>query len=204
MPKSISLHDVLEPLKQALLASRDVIISSQICALGDGCFMKEIPESEIQAKFLADMGENRSEVLVKISHIFALCFPEKWPQEISRKLLLIFHDRQNKILSPRDSGSGGSKRMLGAHSSPSRKSALRRLLCPFHPPIPGSCVGPSLELDLGDMVLRLDPEDYSDSRCEPLLGALTKLEEPEFVGVYALGSAIMRHYYAAFDVEFGP
>ena len=27
----ISLHDVLEPLKQALLASRDVIISSQIC-----------------------------------------------------------------------------------------------------------------------------------------------------------------------------
>lgn len=65
----------------------------------------------------------------------------------------------------------------------------------------GSCVGPSLELDLGDMVLRLDPEDYSDSRCEPLLGALTKLEEPEFVGVYALGTAIMRHYYAAFDVE---
>ena len=31
MPKIISLHDVLEPLKQALLASRDVIISSQIC-----------------------------------------------------------------------------------------------------------------------------------------------------------------------------
>ena len=32
MPKIISLHDVLEPLKQALLASRDVIISSQICS----------------------------------------------------------------------------------------------------------------------------------------------------------------------------
>ena len=31
MPKMISLHAVLEPLKQALLASRDVIISSQIC-----------------------------------------------------------------------------------------------------------------------------------------------------------------------------
>ena len=31
MPKIICLHDVLEPLKQALLASRDVIISSQIC-----------------------------------------------------------------------------------------------------------------------------------------------------------------------------
>ena len=28
MPKNISLHDVLEPLKQTLLASRDVIISS--------------------------------------------------------------------------------------------------------------------------------------------------------------------------------
>ena len=47
MPKFISLHDVLEPLKQALLASRDVIISSQICGsnlqkvftLGDGCWL---------------------------------------------------------------------------------------------------------------------------------------------------------------------
>ena len=47
MPKIISLHDVLEPLKQALLASRDVIISSQICGsnlqkvftLGDGCWL---------------------------------------------------------------------------------------------------------------------------------------------------------------------
>ena len=47
MPKMISLHDVLEPLKQALLASRDVIISSQIrgsnlqkvFTLGDGCWL---------------------------------------------------------------------------------------------------------------------------------------------------------------------
>ena len=47
MPKMISLHDVLEPLKQALLASRDVIISSRICGsnlqkvftLGDGCWL---------------------------------------------------------------------------------------------------------------------------------------------------------------------
>ena len=30
MQKNFSLHDVLEPLKQALLASRDVIISGQI------------------------------------------------------------------------------------------------------------------------------------------------------------------------------
>ena len=47
IPKIISLHDVLEPLKQALLASRDAIISSQICGsnlqkvftLGDGCWL---------------------------------------------------------------------------------------------------------------------------------------------------------------------
>ena len=47
MPKIISLHDVLEPLKQALLASRDVIISGQICGsklqrvftLRDGCWL---------------------------------------------------------------------------------------------------------------------------------------------------------------------
>ena len=47
MPKVISLHDVLEPLKQALLAARDVITSSQICGsklqkkitLGDGCWL---------------------------------------------------------------------------------------------------------------------------------------------------------------------
>ena len=50
MPKIISLHDVLEPLKQALLASRDVIISSQICGsklqkvftLGDGCWLPSL------------------------------------------------------------------------------------------------------------------------------------------------------------------
>ena len=51
MPKIISLHDVLEPLKQALLASRDVIISGQICVsklqrvftLGDGCWLPIFP-----------------------------------------------------------------------------------------------------------------------------------------------------------------
>ena len=47
MQKGISLHDVLEPLKQALLASRDVIISGQIWGSklqsiftsGDGCWL---------------------------------------------------------------------------------------------------------------------------------------------------------------------
>ena len=54
MPKSISLHDVLEPLKQALWASRDVIISSQICGsklqkvftLGDGCWLPNKQNSQ--------------------------------------------------------------------------------------------------------------------------------------------------------------
>ena len=47
MPKIITSHEVLEPLKQALLASRDVIISDQIrgsklqrvFTLGDGCWL---------------------------------------------------------------------------------------------------------------------------------------------------------------------
>ena len=46
----ISVHDVWEPLKQALLASRDVIISSQIYVsklhnfftLGDGCWLPNL------------------------------------------------------------------------------------------------------------------------------------------------------------------
>ena len=54
MLRIISLHDVWEPLKQALLASRDVIISSQICVsklqrvftLGDGCWLPMSPFGE--------------------------------------------------------------------------------------------------------------------------------------------------------------
>ena len=46
-PETISVHDAWEPLKQALSASRDVILSSQICVsklqrfftLGDGCWL---------------------------------------------------------------------------------------------------------------------------------------------------------------------
>ena len=63
MPKIISLHDVLEPLKRALLASRDVIISSQICGsnlqkvftLGDGCWlpMRCDPQSSDTQKWLS-------------------------------------------------------------------------------------------------------------------------------------------------------
>ena len=49
-PKLITSHDALEPLKRALSASRDVIISGQICGLklqrvftlGDGCWLPNI------------------------------------------------------------------------------------------------------------------------------------------------------------------
>ena len=48
MPRIVTSHDVLEPLKQVRSASRDVIISGQICGLkfqevftlGDGCWLQ--------------------------------------------------------------------------------------------------------------------------------------------------------------------
>ena len=50
-----SVHDVWEPLKQAFWASRDVIISSQICVLkfqrfftlGDGCWLPMLIRPEM-------------------------------------------------------------------------------------------------------------------------------------------------------------
>lgn len=62
------------------------------------------------------------------------------------------------------------------------------------------CTGPTLEFDLGDIVLSLEAEDYSDDSCTPALGPLN-LEEPAFVGVYAFGESVLRRYYAAFDWE---
>lgn len=64
----------------------------------------------------------------------------------------------------------------------------------------GRCNGPILEFDLGSITLTLHPKDYTDSECVPVLGSLD-LQEPEFVGVYALGEAVLRRYYAAFDWE---
>lgn len=64
----------------------------------------------------------------------------------------------------------------------------------------GGCQGPDLTLELGGMALTLPAEAYADSDCRLLLGSLD-LEEPEFVGVFALGAAVLRHYYAAFDWE---
>lgn len=62
------------------------------------------------------------------------------------------------------------------------------------------CTGPTLEFDLGDIVLTLEAKDYSDETCKPALGPLN-LEEPAFVGVYAFGESVLRRYYAAFDWE---
>ena len=59
MPNFITSHDVLEPLEQALLASRDVIISGQICGsklqsvftLGDGCWLPTLACRNVRASF---------------------------------------------------------------------------------------------------------------------------------------------------------
>ena len=63
MPKIITSHAVLEPLKQVLSAARDVIISGQICGsklqrvftLGDGYWLPHYPPAQnqyMQEKFL--------------------------------------------------------------------------------------------------------------------------------------------------------
>jgi hypothetical protein len=65
--------------------------------------------------------------------------------------------------------------------------------------LPRGCTGPTLEFDLGAMVLTLEAQDYSDEFCKPALGPLN-LEEPAFVGVYAFGESVLRRYYAAFDL----
>ena len=52
-------------------------------------------------KLSADAGEKCGEILAKNSQIFALS------AKCSQKILHIFHEGRNKILSQRDSGSGG-------------------------------------------------------------------------------------------------
>ena len=69
--------------------------------------MKEFPESEIQTKNSADAGEKTQRKFGENFCRFSpFNFQEKWLQEISRKILHIFHEGRNKILSPRDSGKG--------------------------------------------------------------------------------------------------
>lgn len=62
----------------------------------------------------------------------------------------------------------------------------------------GECEGPVLQLDLGGSFLELKAEDYSGRSCEPEFGALD-MDEPQFSGVYALGTTVLHRYYTAFD-----
>jgi len=64
----------------------------------------------------------------------------------------------------------------------------------------GRCHGQGLNFDLGGMTLALGEQDYAGKDCSPLIGSLD-LPEPQFVGVYALGGALLRRYYTAFDWE---
>jgi len=66
----------------------------------------------------------------------------------------------------------------------------------------GACEGPDLSFDLGGFVLTLSAADYTDVECHAQVGSLD-LEEPDFVGVFALGAGLLRRYYAAFDWEQG-
>jgi len=63
-----------------------------------------------------------------------------------------------------------------------------------------ACQGPDLTFDLGGMTLSLTSQEYAGKDCSPRIGSLD-LSEPEFVGVYALGGALLRRYYTAFDWE---
>lgn len=63
-----------------------------------------------------------------------------------------------------------------------------------------ACTGPDLTFDLGGMTLSLGSEEYAGKDCSPRIGSL-ELPEPEYVGVYALGGALLRRYYTAFDWE---
>merc|ERR1740121_1001962 len=86
---------------------------------------------------------------------------------------------------------------LGVQAS--RLSALQRALA-SHQTEQGQCSGPELSFDLGGMTLTLGPRDYAGGDCGPRLGALN-LPEPAFIGVYALGGALLHRYYTAFDWE---
>lgn len=60
------------------------------------------------------------------------------------------------------------------------------------------CVGPVIELDLGAFDLEVPAKDYTGQSCQPEIGSLD-LDPKAFNGVYALGTAVLRNYYTAFD-----
>ena len=62
--------------------------------------MPVIPQSEVLANYLQEVGEKCGENLPKFFAGFHLSiFKGKWPQEISREVLDIFHSAPNKVLA---------------------------------------------------------------------------------------------------------
>ena len=92
----------------------------------------------MQAKFFADAGEKTQRKFgEKFCRFSPFNFQEKWLQEISRKIVHIFHKGRNKILSLRDSGRGvprlsairlGSDQPLSEHGF---AYGLKRETCQF-------------------------------------------------------------------------
>ena len=72
-------------------------------------FMKEIPESEIQANFFAVTSEQLSEILAKhFADFRPLISRKSGRKKFHEKILHSFHEGRNKVLSQRASGSGGA------------------------------------------------------------------------------------------------
>ena len=97
----ITSHDVLEPLKQVLSASRDVMISGQICGsnremfstLGDGCWL---PFQEIR-EFIGS-GLRGSTIILKLHKT------GKNTQEDRTKLLAWIKTFKGKKITDQDTG----------------------------------------------------------------------------------------------------
>ena len=69
---------------------------------------RKYPRANFRRNFSLTWAKNAANIFAKTFCRFSpFNFQEKWPQESSRKILLIFHEGRNKMFSPRDSGSGG-------------------------------------------------------------------------------------------------
>ena len=77
--------------------------------------MKKIPESEIQAKFIADTGEKSSEISAKNIADYALEFPGKVAARNFTKNPPHFHEGPNQTFSSQDFGSGGFRQVARLH-----------------------------------------------------------------------------------------
>ena len=143
MPKMITSHDVLEPLKQVLSASRDVIVPGQTCGsklqrvftLGDGCWLPIFAPSPRCTEPLVissqgNLGRKRSSVLWEtvlryIHSIGREVFANESPKDYfliasvwlsSDKLLGIIQRKQKGVENP------GEGKIY--HKTPSPKTVL--------------------------------------------------------------------------------